>query len=73
MNACDLSAFDARRLMSSKKLSAVELTESCLARIEAVNPAVNALVAQDLDAWRQGAKNAQRAIDRGEPLGPLHG
>ncbi|MFI0474142.1 amidase [Halomonas sp. HMF6819] len=73
MNACDLSAVEARRLMSTKKLSAVELTESCLTRIEAINPAVNALVAQDVDAWREGAKNAQRAIDQGERLGPLHG
>ncbi|MCB8889206.1 amidase [Vreelandella malpeensis] len=73
MTPCDLSAVEARRLMSTKKLSAVELTESCLARIEAVNPAVNALVAQDVDAWREGARNAQRAIDQGERLGALHG
>ncbi|MGO2392814.1 MAG: amidase [Halomonas sp.] len=73
MNACDLSAVEARRLMTSKKLSAVELTESCIARVEAVNPAVNALVAQDFDAMRRGAQKAQRAIDQGEKLGVLHG
>ena len=73
MNPCDLSAVEARRLMASKKLSAVELAESCIARAEAVNPAVNALVAQDFDAMRAEAREAQRAIDRGERLGALHG
>ncbi|WP_447044697.1 amidase [Vreelandella sp. H-I2] len=73
MNACDLSAFEARRLLTTKQLSAVELTESCLVRVEATNPAVNALVAQDVDAMYQAARDAQRAIDKGEPLGALHG
>lgn len=73
MHACDLSAFEARRLLTTKQLSAVELTESCLARVEATNPAVNALVAQDVDAMHRDARSAQRAIDQGEPLGALHG
>ncbi|RUR33222.1 amidase [Vreelandella nanhaiensis] len=73
MNACDLSAVEARRLMASKKLSAVELTDSCIDRFHAVNPAVNALVAHDLDAMISAAHHAQRAIDRGDKLGALHG
>ncbi|WP_417583561.1 amidase [Nitrincola sp.] len=73
MNPCDLSAMEARRLMASKKLSAVELAESCIARAEAVNPAVNALVAQDFTAMRTAAVAAQKAIDRGDKLGILHG
>lgn len=73
MNPCDLSAVDARRLMAQKKLSAVELAESCIARAEAVNPAVNALVAKDYDTMRKVAEAAQQAIDRGEKLGALHG
>ncbi|MGA6097537.1 amidase [Stutzerimonas marianensis] len=73
MSPCDLSAVTARRLMASKKLSAVELTESCIARAEAVNPAVNPLVASNFDAMRAEAQAAQRIIDRGEPLGVLHG
>ena len=36
---CDLSAVEARRLIGRKALSPVELLESCLRRIEAVNPA----------------------------------
>ncbi|QJQ95983.1 MULTISPECIES: amidase [Halomonadaceae] len=73
MTPCDLSATQARRLLGSKQLSAVELAESCIARTEAVNPAVNALVSHDYDTMLSHARQAQRAIDRGEPLGVLHG
>lgn len=73
MNPCDLSAAEARRLMASKQLSVVELTESCIARAEAVNHAVNALVADDFTKMRQAANEAQQAIDRGDKLGALHG
>src|SRR5947199_26806 len=39
---CDLPAVEARRLIGSKRLSPVELLESCIGRIEAIDPAVNA-------------------------------
>jgi Asp-tRNA(Asn)/Glu-tRNA(Gln) amidotransferase A subunit family amidase len=42
---CDLSAVDARRLIGTKELSPVELLDSCIDRIDAVNPTVNAVVA----------------------------
>ena len=42
---CDLNAVDARRLIGRKRLSPVELLESCIARIEMVNPTINAVVA----------------------------
>jgi len=70
---CDLSAVAARRLIGARKLSPVELLESCLARIDAVNPAVNAMVAMDTDRARDAAKAAEAAVTRGGPLGPLHG
>ncbi|WP_237214908.1 amidase [Falsiroseomonas oryziterrae] len=70
---CDLSAVAARRLIGARKLSPVELLDSCLARIEAVNPAVNAMVAMDTDRARVAAKEAEAAVMRGAPLGPLHG
>ncbi len=59
--------------MGTKRLSAVELLESCLTRIAAVNPAVNAIVAQDDHAARRSAADADRAVARGDALGPLHG
>ncbi|MDO9707936.1 amidase [Paracraurococcus lichenis] len=70
---CDLDALDARRLIGRKALSPVELLESCLARIEAVNPAVNAMVALDTDRARAAAQAAEAAVMRGEALGALHG
>ncbi len=70
---CDLSAIDARRNIGSRQLSPVDLLESCIARIEAVNPAVNAVVAKCYDRARGEAKEAERMVMRGEPLPPLHG
>jgi amidase len=71
--ACDLTALEARRLIGRKALSPVELLESCLTRVAAVNPAVNAMVALDTDRARATARQAEAAVMRGETLGPLHG
>ena len=70
---CDLSAVEARRLIGRKALSPVELLESCLSRVEAVNPAVNAVVALDTDRARAAAREAEAAAARGDHLQPLHG
>lgn len=70
---CELSAVEARRRIGSHRLSPVELLESCLQRIEAMNPALNALVALDADAAMDSARAAERAVMRGDRLGPLHG
>ena len=56
-----------------KKLSPVELTEAVLARIEAVNPAINAFLDFDADRALDSARAAEAAVIRGEDLGPLHG
>ncbi len=70
---CDLSAVEARRQIGAKRLSPVELLESCIARIEAVDHAVNAVVARDFDRARAAASAAEQAVMRGEALGVLHG
>ena len=70
---CDLTALEARRLIGRKALSPVELLESCLARIDAVDHAVNAMVALDTDRARAAARAAEDAVMRGDALGPLHG
>lgn len=70
---CDLSATDARRLIGRRALSPVELVDSCIAQIEAVNPAVNAVVTAAYDRAREEAKQAERAMMAGGPLGLLHG
>ena len=73
MQPCDLTATEARRLIGLKRLSATELLESCIARIDAVNPAVNAMTAMDHDAARATARAADEATAQGQPLPPLHG
>ncbi|MGI9421869.1 MAG: amidase, partial [Hyphomicrobiaceae bacterium] len=70
---CELSAVEARRLIGNKQLSPVELLDSCLAQIEATNDGLNAVVAMDAESARETAKNAERAVMQGEPLGTLHG
>jgi Asp-tRNA(Asn)/Glu-tRNA(Gln) amidotransferase A subunit family amidase len=70
---CDLSAVEARRLIGRKRLSPIELLESCIARIEMVNAAVNAVVATCYDRAREEARAATDAVMRGDELGPLHG
>ena len=70
---CDLEAVELRRLIGTKEISPVEVIASCEARIEAVNPAFNAVVALDLERARAEAKSAEKAVLDGEDLGPLHG
>lgn len=70
---CDLSATQLRDDMAQKRISPVEVLEACLTRIEAVNPAVNAMVTLDVEGARSAARSAEAAIMRGESLGPLHG
>lgn len=70
---CDLSAVAARRLIGTKKLSPVELLDSCLKRIAQVNPGLNAVVAMDEARAKRDAKTAEQAVMAGGALGPLHG
>ena len=70
---CDLTALQARRLIGQKKLAPTELLDSCIARIEAVDHAVNAMVARDFDRARTAAKAADAAAARGDALPALHG
>jgi Asp-tRNA(Asn)/Glu-tRNA(Gln) amidotransferase A subunit family amidase len=68
-----LSSVELRRRIATKEISPVELLEACLARIEAYNPAVNAVTATTLARARREAKAAEAAVRAGEPLGALHG
>jgi Asp-tRNA(Asn)/Glu-tRNA(Gln) amidotransferase A subunit family amidase len=70
---CDLTAVEARALIGSKRLAPTELLDSCIARIEAVDHAVNAMVARDFERARVAAKAADDAVARGDALPLLHG
>ena len=70
---CDLPAVEARRMIGTKQLAPSELLASCIARIEAVDHAVNAMVARDFARARVAARAADDAVARGDALGALHG
>jgi amidase len=57
----------------SGRLSAVAVTESVLARVAAVNPHINAIVDPMAEEALTAAAAADRALRRGEIIGPLHG
>jgi aspartyl-tRNA(Asn)/glutamyl-tRNA(Gln) amidotransferase subunit A len=73
MDAASLSLADASRLIAKRELSPVELTEACLARIEAVDGTTNAFITVAGDEALAAAKAAQESIARHESIGPLHG
>ena len=68
-----LPATEAARLLRRRELSSRELTGALLARIEAVNPGLNAVVELRGDQALAEAAAADQAAARGGELGPLHG
>ena len=68
-----LSTVELRRRIGTREISPVELTDASIARIEALNPAVNAIAATDFKAAREQARKAEAAARNGEAHGPLHG
>ena len=67
------SATELRRLIDEKRVSIVELVESFYQRIDGLNPKLNAYLALCPDQALAAAQAAQDAIQRGGPVGPLHG
>lgn len=70
---CAWPATDLARAIAARELSAAEVMEAHLARIDRVNPVVNAIVTLLPDEARRGAEAADAAVARGDALGPLHG
>ena len=68
-----LSLAQASELVREKKLSPVELTQACLAWIEAFNPELNAFVTVTAEMALAQAGVAAAEIQRGNWRGPLHG
>jgi amidase len=67
------TAVELRALIGARKLSPVEVFDAFSARIEQVNPAINAMVAMDTERARAAAKKAEQAVMKGGALGILHG
>lgn len=68
-----LSGTDLARKIRHKDVSALEVTHSVLARIDDVNPRVNALVDLMHDEALAAAAAADEALAQGLCVGPLHG
>ena len=68
-----LSATALARRIRQKKLSAVEAVRASIARIEAVNPSLNAVVHTCFERALREAREADKLLAKGSPRGPLHG
>ncbi len=68
-----LSASEMARQIAAGLITSEQLVEAHIRRIEAVNPALNAVVANRFDLARREAAAADRARAAGRPLAPLHG
>ncbi|MGC5014054.1 amidase [Streptosporangium sp. DT93] len=68
-----LTATEMIGLLRSGQVSAAELLDAHLRRIEEVNPRVNAIVTLVADRARKEAREADRDLARGRWRGPLHG
>ncbi len=65
---CELS-----RKLRGRDISPVELTRDCLARIDKLNPTLNAYIRVTAESALEQARVAEREIQRGDYRGPLHG
>ncbi|MCC6992334.1 MAG: amidase, partial [Acidobacteria bacterium] len=70
---CFLPAIDLAAKIRAREVSPVEAVDAVLARLEAINPRLNAFVFVHADEARAQAKVAEAAVMRGDALGPLHG
>jgi amidase/aspartyl-tRNA(Asn)/glutamyl-tRNA(Gln) amidotransferase subunit A len=68
IDTTDLAARLARR-----ELSAVEVMDATLSRIERRNPSITAFVHEAFEEARASAQDADRRLTAGDPVGPLHG
>ena len=89
MEICDLSAVEIRKLLNNKKISAVEILDACLTRIEAVDgrpgtldyteeteedsKRVHSFITHTPETAREQARAVDRMIAAGEDPGLLAG
>jgi aspartyl-tRNA(Asn)/glutamyl-tRNA(Gln) amidotransferase subunit A len=70
---CYLSAGQLSRLIRKKEISPVEVVEAHLSRIEALEPKLNSFITLLPDQAMAAARKAEKEIQAGRYLGPLHG
>ena len=69
----ELSVAEAAVQIREGTLSPVALAESLLARIDALDGDLQAWVTIDRDAVLSAARQREAEVQRGDPLGPIHG
>lgn len=67
------SVVEIAKMISSKAITSVELVKACYARIDEVNPKINAVVAFCRDRALAEAAEADAMTAAGKSKGPLHG
>ena len=67
------SAWHLRKLIVTKQVSPVEITELFLSRIQDLNPGLNAYITVAADQALADARRAEACVKPGASLGPLHG
>jgi len=70
---CLLDLTDIASSIAARRISAVEATQACLARIKAWQPEVNAFIRLDEDEALTVAAERDRELTQGRSRGPLHG
>ncbi|WP_424767554.1 amidase [Paenibacillus sp. sgz302251] len=73
MNIAKMTALDIRTAISSKTISAVEVMSDTLARMDALEPALNAFATATPALAMDAARAADQAVSHGQVLGPLQG
>lgn len=68
-----LGLLDAARAIRRREASPVELAQACLARIEALNPSLNAFITVTGERALAQAREREAELARGRSRGPLHG
>jgi aspartyl-tRNA(Asn)/glutamyl-tRNA(Gln) amidotransferase subunit A len=69
----DADALTLARLIRTKAVSPVAVVDAVLARIDALQPTVNAFITVTADDAREAARRAEAAVMAGDPLPALHG
>ena len=69
MNICQLSATELARLIRARQLSSREVVAAHLARIDAINPKVNAIATLAADRAMDDARAADDRVARGAAVG----
>ncbi len=67
------SASEMARAVRDREISPVELVDAHIARAEAIDPELNAMVLPRFEEARKEAQAAEQTVSTGGELGPLHG